>query len=178
MSLQPIEVLISTLTSDAGSTKAVRAVADLVDLVAFGDAALDLTAITLPDYHISPELENGSVTLLSRPEPSSGLLGNEGVGHDPVQLALRLFEDETVPTAFDPAGAIIRSLIADMIAIYEINRKDGATALLSIHRFLAPGLFKDKNTESTDEPKEWTLESLIVEVSWLAQSWLSIVHVG
>lgn len=60
---------------------------------------------------------------------------------------------------------MIRSLVSDLIAIYEINRKDGASILLDLPRWLSPGLFKGKDARASDAERSqnWILENILVE---------------
>ena len=103
------------------------------------------------------------------------------MGYEGVRVYLRLFEDavrhsslicapilivgctQSVPGVDTPSGAIIRSLIHDVIHLYEINRKECAKILLDLPHWFSSNTFapKDKTTDSS----EWILENLIVEVS-------------
>lgn len=75
-----------------------------------------------------------------------------------------------MPGPYDPSGTILRSLIHDIINLYEINRKECATILLDLPKWLAPGTFKPKIAPAEDEEddasvkSDWILENMVVEV--------------
>ncbi|GAA5893972.1 hypothetical protein JCM8208_001295 [Rhodotorula glutinis] len=149
-------------------------------------------ALTLPLVLVPPESDEGDLTLnagsgthaIPPPPISAGLRGDEGVGYDGTRLTLRLFDDESVPSLYDPAGIVVRSLIADLISLYETNRKDAATLLLELPQWFVKGTFKpvgsakqqqqqQQRSDGDDEemPQEdkietgpqWSLENLFVE---------------
>lgn len=71
---------------------------------------------------------------------------------------LKLFADDVVPQPDTPLGWTLRSLVLDMLNIFEVNRKESAKLLLSIRQFLPRGTFKQpEETSSTI-----SLESLII----------------
>lgn len=150
---------------------------------------------------VPPELEETDLTLISHgigggsvsersipaPSTSAGLRGDEGVGYEGVRLSLRLFDSEEgegggsiVPGQDDKAGNVLRGLIADVVNLYEVNRKEGAGVLLELPKWVKKGTFRDpkapkKGAEGDEEMKEenndekevgpgWSLENLIVEV--------------
>lgn len=87
-----------------------------------------------------------------------------------------------MPSSHSPAGVILRSLFADLIDIYEVNRKECARILLDLPRWLRRGTFAGRvqielglfGEEEEDwvnigdgEPEGgWSLDDLIVEVSF------------
>ncbi|GAA5864299.1 hypothetical protein JCM1840_006735 [Sporobolomyces johnsonii] len=187
----PLENLVSSLSSstsdghfpvtsvlpDPYSTLNISAPADADDSApASGEEPLYLPMILVP-----PELDEGDLALtgaiekaIPPPPTSAGLKGDEGVGYEGTRLGLRLFDDETVPSAYDPAGAVIRSLINDIINLYEVNRKEAATVLLELPKWFKKGTFKpSKPAERRDDDEEmeeektegpgWILENMIVE---------------
>ena len=84
-------------------------------------------------------------------------------------LAFARFQ-QSVPSRYDPSGQILRSLIHDIIDLYEINRKECAGILLDLPNWCREGTFKRKEQEGDqqDEQKtgrsEWVLENMVVEV--------------
>ena len=74
-----------------------------------------------------------------------------------------------MPGIDTPSGAIIRSLIHDVIHLYEVNRKECAKILLSLRRWFTSTTFAPK--EKTVDSSEWILENLVVEVSCIARQW-------
>lgn len=98
-----------------------------------------------------------------------------------------MFDDDSVPTAYDPAGIVVRSLISDLITLYETNRKEAATLLLELPRWFKKGTFKpvggkaqpkeedeDMAEEESIEGPQWSLENIMVEVRFLLFSLLSL----
>lgn len=84
------------------------------------------------------------------------------------------FPVQVTPDPTTPAGYSIRSTLADVVDIFEVNRKDCARILLEIPRWFKPGTFKPKpgmgsqnSTEQSQTEKGWQLESSIIEVSSL-----------
>lgn len=74
---------------------------------------------------------------------------------------------------------MLRSLIHDIIDLYEINRKEAAAILLDLPSWVAPGTFKPKDAPAGDEESaeasaqsEWVLENMIVEVRCCLPSFL------
>ncbi|KAI5475967.1 nuclear cap-binding protein subunit 1 [Pseudohyphozyma bogoriensis] len=108
---------------------------------------------------------------------SAGLRGDEGKGVDGVRFYMRLFDDETVPAPYDPAGYLLRSVINDIIQTYEVNRKEAARILLDLPKWLKPGTFKGKDAKKDEDRRErekstdgddvketkWVLEHMVVE---------------
>ncbi|GAA6014699.1 hypothetical protein JCM10207_006907 [Rhodosporidiobolus poonsookiae] len=190
----PLEQLITSLSSASGSdaegTVPVSSItADPHNLITLAPsdedgapAAEGEEPLMLPMILVPPESDEGDLTLgaatgvehaIPPPPISAGLRGNEGVGYEGSRLTLRLFDDETVPTLYDPAGILVRSLISDLITLYETNRKEAATLLLELPRWFKKGTFrapaqakKDDEAEADEEMSEgpqWSLETLIVE---------------
>ena len=178
-----------------------------------GNAAR-VESLTLPVILVPPESDEGDLTLgvghgveraIPAPPVSAGLRGDEGVGYDGVRLLLRLFDDEvrsslsfglersqcahsktlqTVPAVDDPAGIVVRSMVHDIISLYEVNRKDAATLLLELPRWFKKGTFRDpkpaKRANEDDEAMreepelvgpQWSLETIVVEVSKSPRPW-------
>ncbi|KAF7301293.1 hypothetical protein MIND_00694300 [Mycena indigotica] len=85
---------------------------------------------------------------------------------------ISLFDNEVTPDPKTPAGYAVRSGLADILQIFEVNRKDCARLLLDFPRWVPPGTFKpkpslDANPLPAPEPvpgKDWQLESTIVEI--------------
>ncbi|BGP23709.1 Nuclear cap-binding protein subunit 1 [Rhodotorula toruloides] len=140
--------------------------------------------LTLPLVLVPPESDDSDITLGAAvglehalpPAPiSAGLRGDEGVGYEGTRLTVRLFDDDTVPSDYDPAGVVVRSLIADVISLYETNRKEAATILLELPKWFKRGTFRvnkparrpddalDIPEEEAPEGPNWSLENLLVE---------------
>lgn len=142
--------------------------------------AFFLPVVTLP----SADLDDVKVVNLGPKVKSSGLRGDEGVGYEGVRLYLKLFDDDvcisvsdrvdsstdpleqSVPAVYDPNGAVVRSLIFDIIDLYEINRKECAAILLQLPKWCKRGTFRGKDGEDDlpADAREWSLENLVVEV--------------
>ncbi|BGO90576.1 hypothetical protein NBRC10512_005296 [Rhodotorula toruloides] len=141
-------------------------------------------SLTLPLVLVPPESDDSDITIGAAvglehalpPAPiTAGLRGDEGVGYEGTRLTLRLFDDESVPSDYDPAGIVVRSLIADVISLYETNRKEAATILLELPKWFKKGTFRvnkparrpdddqDMPEEEAPEGPNWSLENLIVE---------------
>lgn len=123
-------------------------------------------ALFLPLVLVPPEVEEGDVIPTGpAPADSSGLRGDEGVGYEGVRVYLRLFDDHTVPSSSDPSGIALRSMIHDMVDLYEVNRKECANILLSLPQWFEPGTFSTGNDDDDDahRAKPWILEHLVVE---------------
>ncbi|GAA5870142.1 hypothetical protein JCM8547_006899 [Rhodosporidiobolus lusitaniae] len=195
----PLEQLVTSLTtassSDAEDSYPITAVLPdpftLLSSASSDDTdAASSEPLMLPMILVPPESDEGDLTLgaatgvehaIPPPPINAGLRGDEGVGYDGTRLTLRLFDDETVPTVYDPAGTVIRSLIGDLITLYETNRKEAATLLLELPRWFRKGTFKAagstalaKKEEGDEEMKEgeekeeeqgpgWSLENMVVE---------------
>lgn len=97
-----------------------------------------LSSVYMPPEMYDPDEEN--------PQECEGRIGG-----------LRLFAEDIVPVPDTVDGWTLRSLVLDMVCIYEVNRKDAARILLSLSRYVAPGTFKSEGSEST-----YSVESLIV----------------
>ncbi|KDE05505.1 hypothetical protein MVLG_04099 [Microbotryum lychnidis-dioicae p1A1 Lamole] len=151
----------------------------------------DLTneTVDLPEIVVPAELDKDELSrLIEVPPPNTGLKGDEGVGYEGLRVYLTLFDDETVPETYDPSGAIIRSLIFDIINLYEHNRKEAAKLLMELPRWFTPRTFKsdnapkkrdgeddeqrrdefeqevDRERDAVEEKSsEWVIEHLVVE---------------
>lgn len=71
---------------------------------------------------------------------------------------------QSVPPTYDPNGTILRSLIHDIIDLYETNRKECAKLLLELPMWVVAGTFKASTNDDDDNRKDWNLENLVVEV--------------
>ncbi|ORY91755.1 MIF4G like-domain-containing protein [Leucosporidium creatinivorum] len=169
-----LEILISTLTSESTTGPSVlpNIFTSLIplavpDVEEDGVPASGNEPISLPNVLVPPELEESDLIKVAPPAASSsGLRGDEGVGYEGVRVYLKLFDDESVPGPYDPSGTILRSLIHDIIDLYEINRKEAAGILLELPNWVAPGTFKPKQSDESSEAEaqsEWVLENMIVE---------------
>ncbi|CEQ40467.1 SPOSA6832_02087, partial [Sporobolomyces salmonicolor] len=184
----PLENLVSSLSSstsdghfpvtsvlpDPYSTLNISAPSE-ADELALASASSE-EPLYLPMILVPPELDEGDLALTGAiekaipPPPTSALFLFPA-------LALRLLTAvplQTVPSAYDPAGAVIRSLINDIINLYEVNRKEAATVLLELPKWFKKGTFKpskpagrrDDDEEVEEEESEgpgWILENMIVE---------------
>lgn len=70
-----------------------------------------------------------------------------------------------MPGLYDPNGAVLRSLIHDIIDLYETNRKEAAKLLLELPLWVVAGTFKGTPVEDGEPGPEWVLENLVVEVT-------------
>ncbi|WWD15707.1 hypothetical protein CI109_100129 [Kwoniella shandongensis] len=88
--------------------------------------------------------------------------------------ALKLFAEDVVPSSDTLSGWTLRSLVLDMLNIYEVNRKDCARLLLSLRSNLPRDTFKPPSqpADAPPPPSTWSLESLII--STLLGSMLSL----
>ncbi|EIW70239.1 hypothetical protein TREMEDRAFT_43823 [Tremella mesenterica DSM 1558] len=130
--------------------------------------AVYLEAVSMP-----PELFDSGDVL---EKDGEGLIGS-----------LRLFGDDIVPSPDTADGWILRSLVLDILTIFEINRKECARILLSLPRYLTAGTFKPPAT--TAAPAEVTsvstlsCESLIIATIFsamltLPSSALPLIYYG
>ncbi|SNX87969.1 related to 80 kDa nuclear cap binding protein [Melanopsichium pennsylvanicum] len=65
------------------------------------------------------------------------------VGSERVSLQPRWFNN-TVPKAASPASVVLRAILADMIDLYEVNRKEAAKLILDLPNWLRRGTFTSK----------------------------------
>jgi nuclear cap-binding protein subunit 1 len=72
---------------------------------------------------------------------------------------LQTADDQVVPETSTALGWTLRSLILDIVHIFEVNRKESARILLTVPRFLTEGTFKSTSGEGTST---YSLESLII----------------
>ncbi|OCF55167.1 nuclear cap-binding protein subunit 1 [Kwoniella mangroviensis CBS 10435] len=79
---------------------------------------------------------------------------------------IKLFGDDVVPPPETLEGWLLRSLVLDIINIYEVNRKECATLLLSLRKFLPPNTFKPVNPPTEEDEDKvlstWSSESLTI----------------
>ncbi|GAA6063502.1 hypothetical protein JCM10212_004764 [Sporobolomyces blumeae] len=183
-SLDNLVTSLSSTSEDNLSVSSILLPPSLPSLAPTSETSEAVEPLYLPMVLVPPELDDTDLTLTSlagggekaipAPPTSAGLRGDEGVGYEGTRLTLRLFDDETVPSAFDQAGNTLRSLIADVVNLYEVNRKEAAQVLLELPRWIKEGTFKSPTKPKRDEdddmaPEEeqqgpgWSLENLIVE---------------
>lgn len=67
---------------------------------------------------------------------------------------------QIVPDTSTALGWTLRSLILDIVHIFEVNRKESARILLSVPRFLNDDTFK--STSGAESTSTYSLESLII----------------
>ncbi|KIY47596.1 hypothetical protein FISHEDRAFT_45060 [Fistulina hepatica ATCC 64428] len=80
---------------------------------------------------------------------------------------LRLFGNDVTPNVRTPAGYAVRAALADMIGIYEVNRKECARLLLEFPKWAPAGSFQPRPDDEVYVPvpgKDWQLESTVIEV--------------
>ncbi|WVF72372.1 hypothetical protein IAT40_007187 [Kwoniella sp. CBS 6097] len=77
---------------------------------------------------------------------------------------IALFADEVVPATETVDGWFLRSLVLDLINIYEVNRKECASLLLNLRNHLPKGTFKPTTppTDDSEPVSTWSLESLVI----------------
>ncbi|WVQ78210.1 hypothetical protein IAT38_000293 [Cryptococcus sp. DSM 104549] len=88
--------------------------------------------------------------------------------------SLRLFADDVVPPPTTVDGWVLRSLVLDIINIYEVNRKECARILLELRGNFSRGTFKPSSQPADAPPptSTWSLESLVI--STLLSSMLTL----
>lgn len=157
--LQHLEALVKSVSSVSRSgLEIVPTVESLIGSI----PEIEDNPLFLPLVLVPPEVEEGDVIPTgSAPADSSGLRGDEGVGYDGVRVYLRLFDDNTVPSSSEPSGIALRSMIHDMVDLYEVNRKECAIFLLALPQWFERGTFSAG--EDDDSSKPWILEHLVVE---------------
>nr|GAT46157.1 predicted protein [Mycena chlorophos] len=125
------------------------------------------TPYSLPSVLVPPEVIE--LEGLSTDSGESGHIKKE----EWPEYYLSLFDSEVTPDPKTPAGYAVRSLIADIVQIFEVNRKDCARLLLEFPKWVLPGTFKPKpspvEADAAPAPvpvpgKDWQLESTIVEI--------------
>ncbi|KAK4055782.1 Nuclear cap-binding protein subunit 1 [Microbotryomycetes sp. JL201] len=121
--------------------------------------------VELPQILVPPEMDEADAYRVVPPEvTSAGLRGDEGVGYGGVRLGVRLFDGDSVPASNDARGVLIRSLVFDVMDIYETNRKEAAAVLLDLPSWIAPGTFKSlKGDDETEGTSQLVLEDIVVE---------------
>ncbi|WAR62696.1 hypothetical protein PtB15_15B283 [Puccinia triticina] len=189
--IDPIEELVAAL--EGGPSVDILPVLDeafgpLLEqrITASGVESAYPTPFDLPIVLLPPDVEEpGLETHPPAPKP-------ENLGNDPgpipldskdrtnylgVKLFLKLFSDSTVPNRATANGVVLRTLVNDVIDIFEVNRKECAKILLELPRWVGRGTFKTKGTapkpktdeagnrieESATESSEWILEHLLLE---------------
>lgn len=167
--------------------------------MAKGDVDPDCV-ITLPDILVPPddEFAEGTPThgIGAEPQPNGRARAQQrdkragngsnmegwyraGSGMERVPRYVKWFRD-TVPSAESPAGVIIRSILYDIIDLYQVNRKECARILFDSARWLRKGTFVGKSTspesgifgeaseswivgEDGGQEGGWNLDEIIVE---------------
>ncbi|KAG0150049.1 hypothetical protein CROQUDRAFT_652715 [Cronartium quercuum f. sp. fusiforme G11] len=88
-------------------------------------------------------------------------------GYLGVRVFVRLFIDETVPNRETADGVLLRTLVHDIIDLFEVNRKECARILLDLPRWVGRGTFKSKGSQAQEKEKiegpSWILEHTLVE---------------
>ncbi|WVN89018.1 uncharacterized protein L203_104234 [Cryptococcus depauperatus CBS 7841] len=77
---------------------------------------------------------------------------------------LKLFADDIVPPPSTLEGWYLRSLVLDIVNIYEVNRKEAARILLDLRKYVPRDTFKPSSQPADASPpsSSWSLESLVV----------------
>lgn len=110
-----------------------------------------LSSVSMPPEMYDPDEEN--------PEDGEGRTGG-----------LRLFGDDIIPVTSTVSGWTLRSLVLDIIDIYEVNRKEAARCLLALPRYVAPKVFKGDDSESTYSLESLTINTLLATLCTLPAS--------
>ncbi|EST06805.1 MIF4G-like, type 2 [Kalmanozyma brasiliensis GHG001] len=95
------------------------------------------------------------------------------VGPERVSLQPRWFSN-TLPKVASPASVVLRAVLADMIDLYEVNRKEAAKLILDLPNWVRRGTFSSKNSPEAglfgemDDPQHpdesgYSLDDLLVE---------------
>lgn len=97
------------------------------------------------------------------------------VGPERISLQPRWFSN-TVPNVASPASVVLRAILADMIDLYEVNRKEAAKLLLDLPNWLRRGTFGAKTSSEAGlfgevddqaaavrQESNWSLDDLLVE---------------
>ncbi|CDR99104.1 related to 80 kDa nuclear cap binding protein [Sporisorium scitamineum] len=96
------------------------------------------------------------------------------VGPERVSLQLRWFAN-TVPALASPASVVLRAIVADMIDLYEVNRKEAAKLILDLPNWLRrrtfvgakispeAGLFGEMDDEQQTGENNWSLDDFLIE---------------
>ncbi|KAM0788666.1 hypothetical protein ACM66B_002765 [Microbotryomycetes sp. NB124-2] len=160
----PIEHLVHSLVN---SPEASTALPD-VHVAVLGDSNSSSTAsyesVELPQILVPPEMDEADAYRVVPPEvTSAGLRGDEGVGYGGVRLGVRLFDGESVPASNDAKGVLIRSLVFDIMNLYETNRKEAAAVLLDLPSWFATGTFKSHAQGGADEGPAQSASQLVLE---------------
>ncbi|WVQ71472.1 hypothetical protein IAR50_001010 [Cryptococcus sp. DSM 104548] len=107
------------------------------------------TAYELQDVSMPPELYEEDA---DDAEAGEGQIGT-----------LQFFADDVVPSPGSVDGWSLRSLVLDIINLYEVNRKEASHILLDLRKFLPRDTFKPASLPAdAPPPSTWSLESLII----------------
>ncbi|CEH15565.1 Nuclear cap-binding complex, subunit NCBP1/CBP80 [Ceraceosorus bombacis] len=93
-----------------------------------------------------------------------------GAGPPRLSRSARWFA-ESVPSSTSPSGLVLRSLLADVVDLYEVNRKECARILFDFARWCRVGTFVGKSVEPTlglcgDVEDEWQIVDGDVRGGW------------
>ncbi|KZS92618.1 hypothetical protein SISNIDRAFT_412320 [Sistotremastrum niveocremeum HHB9708] len=89
--------------------------------------------------------------------------------NDMCHFHLTLFDDDITPNPATPEGYAVRSIITDIVDIYEVNRKDCARVLLDTPKWLPSETFRPKpgaeapSNGDTPVTQGWQLESTLID---------------
>ncbi|KZT62167.1 hypothetical protein CALCODRAFT_479362 [Calocera cornea HHB12733] len=117
------------------------------------------TQFSLPALIVPPEVIEVEGVGESSSEESRAPIGPAREFPD---VYLRLFENDATPSPTTLTGYLLRTLSADTVNIFEVNRREAARILTELPRWCRKGLLKLKNAEGELEG-EWQLEPLLVE---------------
>ncbi|EGG06417.1 uncharacterized protein MELLADRAFT_77832 [Melampsora larici-populina 98AG31] len=138
---------------------------------------VDLPVVLLPPENDDDELEDRpvvSVNVAAHHHSSNSAApgrplsadSKDRIGYTGVRMFLKMFVDNSVPSRSTADGVVLRTLIHDIIDIFEVNRKECAKILLELPRWVGRGTFKSKATKDvaeTDGGPGWVLEHSIIE---------------
>jgi nuclear cap-binding protein subunit 1 len=130
-----------------------RPVDQAIDNLPEGTTLFDpytVSSVSMPPEMYDPDEEN--------PQECEGQMGG-----------LRLFADDIIMPTTTVSGWTLRSLVHDVITIFEVNRKEAARLLLALPRYITGGTFKSEGSEST-----LSLESLVINT--MLSTMLTLPH--
>ncbi|ORY25746.1 MIF4G like-domain-containing protein [Naematelia encephala] len=119
----------------------------------------ELTAVSMP-----PELYDE--------DDESGSAGEGQTG------TMVLFAEDVVLPFNTLNGWTLRSLVLDIINIFEVNRKECARLLLALRQFLAAGTFKSESSASTLSLESLVVSTLLSTLLRLPTSPGPLIHYG
>ncbi|KAH9814154.1 MIF4G like-domain-containing protein [Melampsora americana] len=138
---------------------------------------VDLPVVLLPPENDDDDLEERpvvSVNVTAHHHSSNSAApgrplsadSKDRIGYTGVRMFLKMFVDNSVPSRNTADGVVLRTLIHDIIDIFEVNRKECAKILLELPRWVGRGTFKSKATKDVvekDGGPGWVLEHTIIE---------------